>query len=114
MLVVWYYPGGDGAGPVKQALESLAMKRPQAYARLRLDLHVLGIEGLRAPRLTLRYVGQKLWELKRRYEGIEYRLFFGVSGGAVWVVHLIEKKSAKTPRSDLALARRRLQEVIGP
>ena len=39
-------------------------------------------------------------------------MFFGVHRGAVWLVHSIEKKSAKTPKDDLGVARKRLKEVM--
>ena len=72
----------------------------------------MGAEGLRSQQITVRPLGDKLWELKRLYEGIQYRMFFGVWKGTVWLLHSIEKKSAKTPKDDLALARKRLKEVM--
>ena len=111
MLAVLYYPEGNH-GPVREFLEELAKQHPKAFARLALDVEVLGAEGLRSQQITIRPLGNKLWELKRLYDGIQYRLFFGVWKGAIWLVHGIEKKSAKTPKNDLELARKRLREVI--
>jgi len=111
VLEILYYPGGN-RGPVRDYLAQLAEERPKTFARLALDLEVLGAEGLRSPQITIRPLGDKLWELKRLYDGVQYRLFFGVWKGAVWLVHSIEKKSAKTPKDDLEVARRRLKEVM--
>ena len=111
MLQILYYPERH-RGPVAEYLERLAQERPRAFARLALDLEVLGADGLRSQQITIRPLGDKLWELKRLYDGIQYRLFFGIGKGAVWLLHSIEKKSAKTPQDDLALARRRLKEVM--
>ena len=111
MLEVLYYPEGS-RGPVRDYLTGLAKERPKAFARLVLDLEILGAEGLRSQQITIRPMGDKLWELKRLYEGIQYRVFFGVHKGAAWLVHMIEKKSAKTPKDDLEVARRRLKEVM--
>ena len=111
MLEILYYPDGN-RGPVKDCLTQLAKERPKAFARLALDLEVLGAEGLRSQQITIRPLGNKLWELKRLYDGIQYRLLFGVWKGAVWLLHGIEKKSAKTPKDDLELARKRLREVM--
>ncbi len=111
MLEILYYPEGN-RGPVRDYLTELAMERPKAFARLVLDLEVLGAEGLRSQQITVRPLGDKLWELKRLYDGIQYRLFFGVYKGAAWLVHNIEKKSAKTPKDDLEVAKKRLREVI--
>ena len=111
MLEILYYPEGN-RGPVRDYLTALAKERPKAFARLALDVELLGAEGLRSQQITIRPLGDKLWELKRLYDGIQYRVFFGVHKGAAWLVHGIEKKSAKTPKDDLALARRRLGEVM--
>ena len=111
MIDILYYPDGN-RGPVREYLTGLAKERPNAFARLAVDLEILGAEGLRSQQITVRPLGDKLWELKRLYDGIQYRLFFGVEKGAVWLLHSMEKKSAKTPKDDLALARKRLKEVI--
>ena len=111
MLEILYYPEGN-RGPVRDYFTDLAKDRPKAFARLVLDLEVLGAEGSRSQQITVRPLGDKLWELKRLYDGIQYRLFFGVWKGAVWLLHSIEKKSAKTPKGDLELARKRLREVM--
>ena len=111
MLEIFYYPAGN-RGPVAEYLGQLAKERPKAFSRLALDLEILGAEGLRSGQITVRSLGDKLWELKRFYEGIQYRIFFGVHQGAAWLLHSIEKKSAKTPKDDLELARKRLREVM--
>ena len=111
MLEILYFPEGN-RGPVRDHLAQLAKERPKAFARLALDLEVLGAGGLRSQQITIRPLGDKLWELKRLYDGIQYRVFFGVQKGTAWLVHSIEKKSAKTPKDDLELARKRLREVM--
>ena len=111
MLVILYYPNGNG-GPVAEYLKDLATERPKAFARLALDIEILGAEGLRSQCITIRPLGEKLWELKRLYDGIQYRVFFGIWKQAAWLLHSIEKKSAKTPKDDLELARKRLREVM--
>ncbi len=111
MLEVLYYPE-ESRGPVKDYLTELAQERPKAFARLVLDLEILGAEGLRSQQITIRPLGDKLWELKRLYDGIQYRVFFGVHKGAAWLVHSMQKKSAKTPKNDLEIARKRLKEVM--
>ena len=76
MSEILYYPEGN-RGPVRDYLTDLAKERPKAFARLALDLEVLGAEGLRSQQITVRPLGDKLWELKRLYDSIQYRLFFG-------------------------------------
>ena len=110
MLKVYYFPHGT-AGPVGRYLELLAKDRPKAFARLAVDLGILGEEGLRSSRIMVRPMGAGLWELKRHFDGVHYRVFFCVSNGAVWLLHSIEKRKAKTPKADLDLARKRQREV---
>jgi phage-related protein len=110
-LKILYYPGGD-SGPVKNSLEALSLEHPAAFIKLRLDLEVLGTEGLRSQRIDVRSLGQGLWELRRRHEGLQYRLFFCAGGGYAWLLHAIEKKSAKTPLDDLQLARKRMRGLL--
>lgn len=106
-----YYPDG-ASGPVADFLERLAAERPAAHIKLDMDLRALGAEGLRCRRITLRPLGEGLWELKRLFQGVQYRIFFCVSEGCAWLLLAIEKKSGKTPLSDMRLARRRLMDII--
>ena len=77
MFEILYYPEGND-GPVKDYFNELVSQRPKAFARLVLDLEILGSEGLRSRQITIRPMGDKLWELKRLYDGVQYRLFFCV------------------------------------
>lgn len=92
-------------------MDLLAVQRPAAYVKLALDLEILGAEGLRSKQITVRPLGKGLWELKRLFEGIQYRIFFCVGKGCAWLLHVIEKKSAKTPLGDIRLARKRMREI---
>ena len=67
MLTILYYPAGN-YGPVGEHLAQLAKERPKAFAKLALDLEVLGAEGLRSQQMMIRPLGDKLWELKRLKE----------------------------------------------
>ena len=109
-LCLCYYPEG-GSGPVKNFLDELAVQRPAAWVKLTLDLEILGAEGLRSEQITIRPLDQGLWEIKRLYEGVQYRIFFCVERGCVWLLHVIEKKSSKTPLNDIRLARRRMKRI---
>lgn len=109
-LRVAFFPGGD-SGPVEEYLLRLAEQRPAAYIRLSLDLEVMSAEGLRSGRITIRPLGQGLWELKRLFEGVQYRIFFCLDQGCAWLLHAIEKKSAKAHLADIRLARRRMRAI---
>lgn len=109
-IKICFYPEGR-SGPVKDYLAELAAERPAAYVKLALDLEILGAEGLRSKQITIRPLGQGLWELKRLFEGTQYRIFFCVERGCAWLLHAIEKKSAKTPLDDMRLARKRMRGI---
>ena len=109
LKIVWY-PDVD-SGPVRKYLDDLNVRRPKAGAKLSMDLAVLALDGLRSGHITIRPMGAGLWELKRQYDGVQYRIFLAVENGRAWMLHIIEKKSAKTPASDLVLARKRKSEV---
>lgn len=110
-MKILYYPDGD-KGPVRDYLVSLANDRPKAFAKLALDFELLGAEGLRSGQISVRLLDDGLWELRRLYEGIQYRVFFCVRKGVVYLLHCIEKKSAKTPSKDLKLAHNRLRRIM--
>ena len=109
-LKICFYPDGS-SGPVKDFLTDLAADRPATYIKLALDLEVLGAEGPRSKQIRVRPLGNGLWELKRLFEGIQYRIFFCVEEDC-WLLHSIEKKSAKTPKHDLDLARKRMRRIV--
>ncbi len=110
-LDVLYYPEGN-AGPVRDYLIRLESENTKAFSRLAMDLEVLGAEGPGSPRVNIRRFGGGLSELKRRYNDIQYRIFFVVYRNSIWLLHHLEKKSAKTPKSDMELARKRLKGVV--
>lgn len=59
-----------------------------------------------------RVMGQGLFELRlKASEGIARVLYCTVIGREIMVLHHFVKKSDKTPQRELALARRRMQEV---
>ena len=55
---------------------------------------------------------EPLWELKRDFQNVAYRVFFCFKDRDMWLLHAIEKKKQKTPRSDLELAYARMKEVL--
>lgn len=70
------------------------------------------LRGLQSKQISIRSLGGGLWELRRSFEGIKYRILFCIHNGEVWLLHVIEKKTAKTPMHDLELAKKRMKEVI--
>lgn len=116
MLRVEFYPDGDD-GPVLEYLRELKHDsyRKAVATQLGLDLHLLQLEGLSSRKVDVKRVTGipgSVWELRRLIEGIQYRLYFCVKRGELWLLHHLEKKSRKIPRSDLEIIRKRAKEVL--
>lgn len=116
MFRVQFYPSGDD-GPVRDHLRRLKQdpNRKAAAARLGLDLRLLQEEGLASQQISIeRVVGVpgSVWELRRPFEGVQYRIYFCAARGDVWLIHSLEKKTTKIPKRDLDLIRKRAKEVL--
>lgn len=62
----------------------------------------------------IRSLGDKLWEMRLRDAGgIARAIYFTTSGERIVVLHAFEKRTQRTPRWSLDLAKRRMQEFLG-
>ena len=59
-----------------------------------------------------RSLGDGLWEVRTSLRNRIARVLFCIDGDILWLLHGFIKKQQKTPSSDLALARRRMQEIL--
>jgi phage-related protein len=58
-------------------------------------------------------IGDRVYELKEQDERSWYRvIYLAKIGNRIHVLHCFEKKSAKTGKNDLAVARARLKQVL--
>jgi len=58
-------------------------------------------------------IGARVYELKAQDERAWYRvIYLAKIGNRIHVLHCFEKKSAKTGKNDLAVARARLRRVL--
>jgi phage-related protein len=55
--------------------------------------------------------GKGLFEIRTGFDGSIYRVLFCLKGSTLVLLHGFQKKSQKTPKTDLDLARQRMQEV---
>lgn len=78
--------------------------------RLLETIEAVGLEQLHEPHV--KHLDGKLWELRAKAsEGIARGIYVTVTGRRVVVLHVFVKKSQKTPKGALELARARLKEV---
>jgi len=69
--------------------------------------------GLALPRVVFRQLEGKLWEIKFHTATGQFRIAYVLpcANQMVWL-HAFRKTSRRTPPADLALARRRMKEVL--
>jgi phage-related protein len=71
----------------------------------------VGFEGL--PRESVRHLEGKLWELRMTgRDGSARAIYVTATGRRVVVVRAFVKKTQKTPRHELEIARQRAKEVV--
>ncbi|MEA2903480.1 MAG: hypothetical protein QOI12_867 [Alphaproteobacteria bacterium] len=79
-------------------------------ARLVGLIQEIGFEAL--PRDSVKHLKDRLWELRiTGRDGISRAIYVTASGRRVVIVRAFVKKTQKTPRRDLEIARQRAREV---
>ncbi len=107
-----FYQDGKGKRPVQEFLDGLSKTARAAVLR---DLDLLKEFGIKIGFPTVRPVTgvRKLWELRVKTSDGAVRVFYAaLTGGRFILLHGFVKKSDKTPKTELELAAKRLQEVL--
>ena len=104
------YQTQSGRSPVEDFIEAL----PKVDQARFIDVFE-GIEeyGFGCPRVQLKSLRGKLWEIKFNAPSGGYRIAYVVveADQMVWL-HAFKKKTQKTPVADLELAEKRMMEVL--
>jgi len=104
------YQDEQARQPVTDFIASLPQKD---QARIYWTLDLLREFSLDLKMPYARPVHGKLWELRVRSGRNIYRIFYFAHTGQRFVLlHAFQKKTRKTPRKELAIAERRLTEVL--
>ena len=107
---VEFYETADGKSPVAEFLSSFDDK---TQARFIWSIDQLRLLNVRAREPLVKHLEGKLWELRRASDGDIYRLlYFFFSGRKIVIVHGFQKKSQKTPRKEIELAYKRMNDYI--
>lgn len=73
-------------------------------------VEAMGLEHVHEPHV--KHIEGKLWELRAKAsEGIARGFYVAVTGRRVVLLHVFVKKSQKTPRTALEVARQRMKQV---
>lgn len=107
---VVFYRDERGSSPVRAFLQSLD---EDAQASLGWAIEQLRVRNVAAREPLVRHLEGKLWELRRESKTNIYRLiYFFFRGRRIVLVHGFQKKTQKTPRHEIALARARWRAFV--
>ena len=97
--------------PVDAEIVALPPGLQARVLRLLEAIENIGLEHLHEPHV--KHLEGKLWELRAKApEGIARGIYVTVSGRRVVVLHVFAKKTQKTPRRALEIARERMKQVL--
>ncbi|MEO6608670.1 MAG: type II toxin-antitoxin system RelE/ParE family toxin [Aestuariivirga sp.] len=95
---------------VEAEIGSLPLDMRARLARLTNMIEEHGLNAL--PRDSVKHLEDKLWELRiTGKDGISRAIYVTASGRRVVIVRAFVKKTQKTPKAELEIARQRAKEV---
>jgi phage-related protein len=95
---------------VENEINALPLDMRARLAKLSNLITQHGFEGL--PRESVKHLDEKLWELRLvGRDGISRAIYVTASGKRIVIVRVFIKKTQKTPRSELEIARQRVKEI---
>lgn len=104
------YERPDGTSPVAEFIEK---QSPKSQAKIFAELDDMIEFGLMPRGNKLKHLEGKLWELRFRSIGHQFRfIYFAHTGMRIVILHGFSKKTRKTPRRELNTAHRRLQDYL--
>ena len=96
---------------VDDELDALPPDIQARYVRIAEMISDYGLERVREP--YVKHLDGKLWEIRMKgKDGIARAIYVAASGKRVVVLRAFTKKTQKTPKRELDIARQRLQEVL--
>ncbi len=95
---------------VEKEIETLPVDMRARLTRITGLIEQHGFEAL--PRDTVKHLEDRLWELRvTGRDGISRAIYVTASGKRVIIVRVFVKKTQKTPRNELEIARQRAKEI---
>ena len=109
-MEVVFFETSSGRSPVTKFIDEQP-GRDQAV--LLAVLNDIEQNGFQAKGATFRQLDGKLWEIKIRAPSGGYRLLYAlIDRQRMMILHAFKNKTQRTPKKELALARKRLAEVL--
>lgn len=107
---VVYYTTEKGDSPIEEFLNSLDLK---TQARFDWAIEQLRVRNIMAGEPLVRHLEGRLWELRRESQTNIFRLlYFFFTGRRIVFLHGFQKKTQKTPHSEMEIAQKRMAEFI--
>jgi phage-related protein len=95
---------------VKAELDALSVDLRASFERIVTLVQSFGLERVHEP--YIKHIEGRIWEMRLRgRDRIARALYLTASGRRVVILRVFVKKTQKTPRREIELARRRAQEV---
>jgi phage-related protein len=108
-IPVVFYRTAGGAEPVREWLRSLSNEDRRTIGT---DLATLQV-GWPIGMPLCRSLGARLWEVRSKLANNRTaRLIFFVTEGRIGILHGFIKKTQKTPPAEIALAQKRMKEMM--
>ncbi len=109
-MKIEFYETTTGKSPVLDSINELSNEDQTKILGCLENIQQLGFD---CPRVEFRQIEGKLWEIKIRANSGGFRFFYvSVSKKLLVILHMIKKKTQKTPPKDINVAMNRLKEVI--
>jgi phage-related protein len=94
----------------KAELDALPLDVRASFERIVRLVQAVGLERVHEP--YIKHIEDRIWEMRLRgRDGIARALYVAASGRRVVILRTFVKKTQKTPRREIELARRRATEV---
>jgi phage-related protein len=95
---------------VQAELDVMPLDVRASFERIVGLVQALGLERVREP--YIKHIDGRIWEMRLRgKDGIARALYVTATGRRVVILRVFTKKTQKTPRREIELARRRAEEV---
>ena len=109
-MKIYFYQTKSGNSPIKQFIDKLPNEDQARFLEV---IDEIENHGLSAIRVIFKPIESKLWEIKFHSTRTGFRIFYVLveKDLMVWL-HAFSKKTQKTRRNDIEIARRRLKEVL--
>lgn len=107
---IYFFETPSGKSPIKKFIDGLPRLD---LARFLEVIEEIEAHGLNASRVIFKPLEGKLWEIKFNSPSSGYRVLYVLleKDMMIWL-HVFSKKTQKTPKRELNLARKRLKEVL--